>query len=513
VKFGLSLNDSEQGLLKLLLILSPIFALALRDSIFIHGDIGTHLSAGRHFLENGNFLLQEIWSSSAKGHRWLNMEVLWQIGAAGLEKLGGGFALLGLVTVLQLTFILCIVLLHIHKRGLRTLGAFLLLFFFVAIWPVCSNVETTLTISPRSFSYTFNPLLHLGIYLCLRNKLSSKTLAIFLVGLIPIWGMIHGAAFYSVTIIGALSLELLYKRKIKDLSYVLAGLGLGYTLLVLVHPLGIDLLKTILLGSYDPTNAFNSGTIDADLFSTEVLLYLGLVIPFYMLSVRKIGLADHVLFFFYLYMGTKSNRDLPHFVIFSLPIFASCLSTRTASFATRLPAITRVDKAFDKAMAKVSEMMPSLLTGLVFLGLLGLYLKRAPLDYPQPPFPVKAGDYVEAKLMDKSMFTDWNFGGYFIHRFNGQLPVSIDGRGARAYPLEILEHYTLIYTDPEKMVTSIEEEAVVIREALPITEILRQRKQLWKETYSDGFSVIFERREKENTAELKSPGSEPSINH
>jgi hypothetical protein len=408
-------TDALGLLLGLLIFFDAIF----RANRFFLSDPDTywHIATGRWILVERAFPRHDIFSHTAAGQPWVNMEWLAQIMLAWTYNwLGWGGLILLCGLLIALTFVLLYALLARELHATVALGATATSLMFASIFLVA-----------RPHLLTF-PIIVVWTACLARASEESRRPSLWLLPLIVLWANLHGGFTLGLFLAAGFGLEATVaapsaeRRRvaIKWLSFWVGALLAGcvtpygyHYLLQTFHVLDLgDILRHI--GELRPMNPYADYTQEVILLC---LMGMGLLFGV------KIGLVRVLMIFVLLHLALQHVRGL---AIFALVLPLMIAHPLRQQFPFLRPSTDPLP-LFDVRRVRPLVTAIALIATFVLTGLLGTaYMILRPLDAP-PGFltPAAALNYALQAKVTGPVFNDYDFGGYLIFR---GIPTFIDGR-------------------------------------------------------------------------------------
>ena len=493
--------------------------------LFLHFDLGWHIFTGDLIRSTGEVPQQELWSSTAKGYRWLNYYWLWEVFASAIYELTGDFSGLFIFVAIQSGLTCALITWHLLTRECSFLATSAVSLLFGCTWFIANSLNPSVTLSPKTLNWLFFAGLHLLLFLISERNRSRITWLIPL--LIGLWGNIHGLAAPAITLIGSFCLQSILQTKWRTSLHLGASILAGYLLLTLAHPLHLEFWKLVISSAGDPATAFNTGNEAFDVHNSPGVVYLVVFVVVMIVGRPKVLIADAITTLFWLIIGLTVNKAFPLFMLCSAPMLATGLDrlgSRFSSYQSRMRNPKRVfmrgifaiplintqtlSSNFKRVISKAGSIFKPLeqLFGLarttalllpisIFVLILSPYYlsNKYPrgFDYPNSLYPKDAFNYLLKNHGEQKILTDWNYGGFIIHKTKGSFPIFVDGRSAGAYPTQILLDYRKLDTEPEIILNKYEIEVTFLRKQVPANTILKKSEQ-WRHRYSDSLVSIYE---------------------
>ncbi len=390
----------------------------------VDGDLGRHITVGEYILQHGSIPTRDVFSHTMRGqpltpHEWL--AALFFALAHRLAGLNGVVWLTALIVALTFTLVMA----QSYERSRQ-----ILLSLGLALWAAAASSLHWLA---RPHLWT---MLFLALWVCgLETLRRGGRFRWYLLPLLMlVWANTHGAFIAGFVVWGAYLAETLWNRWGRGISVdetaalpQLARIGAFSLAATLLNPAGWRLWETTFgflrnrylvshTAEYLPPNFHDPSTwpfLALVAFSVLALALKG----------RSLPLSHALLLSGWTAMGLYSTRNIPLYAIVSVPILAGMLGRpRPDGLQARLG---RMESALKGALWPAG-----------FAFLMGLALASgARLDFggrgnvflPET-FPVQAAEWLEAHPQTGNVFNYFPWGGYLLYRFQGGLPVFIDGQ-------------------------------------------------------------------------------------
>jgi hypothetical protein len=427
---------------------TDVIALLLAVSVFSHAifllnqgflrdpDTYWHIMTGNWMLTEHQFPKQEIFSHTAFGQPWLDVEWLGQIILALVYDLLGWQGLILLSgLVLSLTFVLLYVLLARNLRPTVALGAVAVSYIFASIHFLA-----------RPHLLTF-PIIVLWTAALARASEEKRRPTLWLLPLMILWTNLHGGFTIGLILAAGFGLESVIAAPATQrqrVAFQWLGFWLATLLVCGVTPygyqsvvrtyLGLDLGNLLSdIGEWRPMNAqddYNQETI--------LLCLLALALMFG----AKIGFIRVLMVVGLLHLGLRHVRGMPIFALTVPLIMAHPLRQQFAFLRPTVDSFPLFDRQrFRPVLATVA-----LAATLVAASALGMvYVILHPADAPAHNMtPAAALDQVMNAHVDGPVLNDFDFGGYLIFR---GIPTFIDGRTLPFGKEFALEYFKAIAPD------------------------------------------------------------------
>ncbi|RPI21281.1 MAG: hypothetical protein EHM70_25335 [Chloroflexota bacterium] len=324
--------------------------------------------------------------------------------------------------------------------------------------------------------------------------------------LMLLWANTHGAFILGLVVLvcflGGYFLRGIFQHnwvenlpEIKRFT-ILLGVSLAVTL---VNPDGIRIWQTIYgflssrylvshTAEYMPPVLYQTGVLPFTLLLVFGIICL--VLYWKTLPVHKV-----ILLVAFGVFGVTSGRNIPLYIIISLPILAECFARLLPDFKLQL------DRQNDPATS-ISEPKPFLfgfpvaLSILIFLcGIVLFQVQPAVSErnqYSASRYPVQAVEWLESHPQPGRVFNDFMWGGYLLFRMWPDTLVFIDGQ-TDFYGEALTRDYEVIsngWDDWDRLLQKYQISWVLIPVGSPLVEGLDGSGN-WHRIYADPTAVIY----------------------
>ena len=398
-------------------VIFSVAIFALNRGFLSDPDTYWHIATGKWMLAARAFPRHDIFSHTAAGQPWVNMEWLAQIILFWIyDWLGWRGLILLCGLVITLTFVLLYALLARELRATVALGAAAISLLFASIH-----------FGARPHLLTF-PIIVVWTAFLARASEENRRPSPWLLLLMMLWANLHGGFTLGLVLAAGFGLEATIaapsaeRRRvaIEWLSFWLGALLAGCvtpngyaSILETYHSLNLgEVLRY--LGEMRPMNPYLE-------FTQEVILLCLLAMA--LLFGAKIGIVRVLMIFGLLHLALQHVRGL---AIFGLTLPLMIAHPLQQQFAFLRPTTDRFP-LFDMHRFRPLVTGVALVATLVAASLLTTaYVTLRPVDTPPNHFaPATALDHALKANVTGPVLNDYDFGGYLIFR---EIPTFIDGR-------------------------------------------------------------------------------------
>lgn len=458
------------------------------------GDTFWHLAAGRHMLENGVILTQDIFSHTAFGKSWTAHEWLSEIIMAWLHQ---HFGLTGTVLFFFLIAALTFWLLF---RLVSTVAGDWAAAFAVSLALIFSMRH--MLVRPHIFSWLFGVI---TLY-----ALHKQGRWLWILPLLTIlWTNLHGGFILGLALqglfIGGAVLDGLFSgsyTKLKSLFGKVKCPSIFFALSILatgINPFGFKLLIFPFLVS---SKVFSTGIhewLPANLQHDR--LFRAFLLSFLLLmSLRSTPTTwtDRLFAVFFFNAALMHQRYKNIASIFLCPYFALALKSLPWN-KLKLPVRISNSKQVQTSASSGPLITITLAFLLIFVSGPGhpytqTILQRF-IPIPVDKHPIEAINFLNQTTLSGKMFNKYSWGGYLIYALEPKQKVFIDGR-ADMYGEDIFGDYQKIVSldkEAEELLDRYDVDWVLF----PIDSVLIRYLKVtgkWQEIYSDDMASILIRR-------------------
>ncbi|MBX9723139.1 MAG: hypothetical protein K2X81_17180, partial [Candidatus Obscuribacterales bacterium] len=318
----------------LFVLILCLFFVFLPNFILGDGSTGWHIVDGQYILAHGQIPQKDLISYTFADKHWVAYEWLFDLVLAILDKIGG-IKMVAVACCSAIALLFALIYQECRKRGSHFISAT----FFCVSGALCSSIHWLARPHLVTFFEVFIFTKYLQDYF--DKKISFRKLAIILSVSMLIWVNSHPAFLMGLVITGIylVSDGLIWfcsadseKRKestkrIRDFAVLIAIL-LAVTF---VNPYGLDLYKYIFeylqqSAVWSQNDEFSSPVFHGQL---QVLLlefmYFALAIGL-VCTQKKPSLARFLTVLAYAHLSLASRRNMPLFVIVSLPLITELIA-------------------------------------------------------------------------------------------------------------------------------------------------------------------------------------------
>lgn len=310
-----------------------------------------------------------------------------------------------------------------------------------------------------------------------------------------VWVNCHAAFVVGLGIVAAFAVEAWWEGK-RGMGWVkewglpsLAALGAA-----LVNPYSYHaLLYPFMLTGNKLMMWLNAEWISPDFQGPYSRAYLGIILlalAAFALSSRPRRLADILLTLGALHLSLVSNRHVPLFALMVTPILAEHAGDVLRSHWLRAAPASRTT-------ALVAAL------GIYLLIALPVRLNQLPrqkwFDYcaGMGSFPVAACDYLDRQGWSGNVYHELVWGGYLIWRYDGRVPVFVDGRNEVFFERAFEDCYRITWCErnTQSILDHWKIDTMLIMRNQMLETWLRQSPH-WTPAYEDDVAIVFRRRER-----------------
>jgi hypothetical protein len=471
------------GIYIFLISFACVYYLSNATLLLGHFDLGWHLAAGDLIRGRGSVPFQDPWSFTLADRQWFNLSWLWDVIASVVFQYANFIGLIlfvvacGAFIVGYLTYV-CL------SSGASVTAVTLSVFSACLLYPTfASDPNIYLAASPNTATMLFCVVFY--------GECLKRTRWFLLPAMMVLWVNLHGGFMLGFLIIGIFGGAALLRRDWADVKiYSLAGAGCFIA--VLINPYGWHIYEgvTSTLGHfvqayitewwpYSRNIAFPAnlpGILYMATFAALELLELRYRSP------RHIPLGSRLLAWLFLFLGLYQFRYMSLFFIFAT-----------------VPLALHIDRLLPKTLENFKIQSSLMAAGIVGLCALPFtFTKVVPtLALPQM-LSQQDADYLRAHFSHVRVLNNWNVGSYVIFLTHGTVPVFVDGRGATAYPDDLLRDYFKLVA--ERGLDETAWDTVLAKYKIDAVLWVKAHEQLrrflvdkkgWKEEYAGMYESIY----------------------
>jgi hypothetical protein len=362
--------------------------------------------------------LTDPWSINTQGFPWLNSSWGWDCIAWIMYRYTG------LTGLLCITALLCAALVRLVTSIAETAGAKAAVAIPVGIWMLLALLTYELPEAPVSIAPQTTTLVLL-VLLQLRLERDDQRQPWWGPLLLVLWANLHGGFVAGqLAIIVAVAARLL---RVGRIGIAREALLAGACLVApVVSPYGFDNYLYVIRHLSSPASEVifewqGYALSQSVLASTFIIAFVA--------SVVVAGVRRHhalvVQAIVWLGFGLDHQRNIALFLVSAAPLLAIAGS----SFLR-----TDMQPLVPQRIARTAFAMLVLASPAIVRS---QFANR--VEWPAQMYPKQEIAYLVDHLRGRRLYNHWNFGSYIIFDAAGRVPVFIDGRGATAYPPELLQ--------------------------------------------------------------------------
>ncbi len=391
-------------------------------------DTGWHIMSGHEITASAHVPEHDSFSFTADDYPWLNLSWLWDVFASLIDSIGGLYLLSALTIILggaTLAFLTWFTL----NRGAGTVATmFAVTFGIFGFMPA-------LLVRPHQFTNIFTLSFTAILYFFAKTPAAYKKL--FLLPLIMLfWANMHGGFFTGFTIIAAYLCQFLLQKQAREFKLLFL---FGFTTLaaVFLNPLGINIFtaayRTLGGPMKDYIGEWRSPSDIRD------FIYIGLFAIVFIPSFKIHSIAEKLLCLFWLAETMIAVRNLPIFMLISVPVFATGMVHLGGRFQIYREREHEYTAQFSSRF--LNKFLPMLAVALSLAFLTPQWAKLVHFKPDSTNFPKTEIDYIIREKPNARLFNHYDYGGYVIYESKGKLKTFIDGRAETAFSPAIIKDY------------------------------------------------------------------------
>ena len=467
------------------------------------GDLGFHITLGRHILDSGKIPSTDIFSHTMTGQPVIEHEWLAGVIFAAIDNLlGFNGVILLCALVIASSFLL------VYKNLKKESKTLLIPILVTAITVATSMVHWV----ARPHIFTF---LLFSLWMIVLEKLYQGRFMLWWVLplIMLLWANLHGVFVIGILtwfIYGfGIAWDQFFSRTTNEnptlptffWRYYFLG-GVTAFLASLINPYGFRLWRMIFshVSSRfltDNTQEFMSPNFHNVEF-WPFLIYVGLLIAVLGLVKKKwnSGLLFNAAL--WLILGLYGARNVPLFGIASAPILSEGLDDLFSNVVEKSKIFSKI-RQLDHRLQKTDRIVkgalwPILSVIIVFSGLqMGFRFDAEGLGYGFDPdiFPVEAVNWLENHPQDGDMFNTFDWGGYLQYRLWPDKLVFIDSK-SHLYGEKFVQQYlkTLrIENDWEDIFDEYKISWAILPPETPVSDVIQEELN-WETVYKDDTAIV-----------------------
>jgi len=444
-----------------------------------HYDLGWHLAAGDWIRHQGHVPFRDPWSFTAGDRQWFNVSWLWDVFASALFQHANFGGLIIFVVACGAAIAGCLTSICL-RSGASPVAVCISVLLACLLYPAFAAFPNIyLAASPNTSTMLFCVIFY-GV--CLK-----PTRRIFLLpAIMLLWANLHGGFVLGFLILGVFGGVALFRRD--WVNFKIFGLvGCACFSATFVNPLGWHLYEGVAatLGNFAQDYVtewwpyYRNITIPG---SIPGILY---ILAFVVFELRYRGLRPveaRLLSWLFLFLGLYQFRYMAFFFIFSTVPLALHLDRLLPRRANDFV----VERALLFAGIITAFALPFVYGQMGTVGLPQMLSERDVL-------------YLETHFPHARLLNHWNYGGIFIFRTRGAIPVFVDGRASTAYPDALLRDYFKL---GQAEVDGAAWDAVLAKYHIDTVLWVKAHNELrrflvgkrgWKEAYTGSYASIYVR--------------------
>lgn len=405
-----------------LLILTVLFSLRLLSD----PDLGFHLNAGRWIIHNLSIPQTDIATYTVPDHEYIDLHWLFQVFIFAVFKLTGyqGLSILVCLLVCTLFFL---TYRRLVDSGVPYPTTIPMLFVALLI------MEPRFFLRPELFTYLFFTL----TLIVLQKYYEKRRIHLFILPLIMlVWCNMEALFILGFSLIWAYFIGLWIRDRKPDLR--LLGWGMVTAMVCLINPYGLKglLFPFELLSRFQSGNIFHEHIKEfRPLFQLEnwsvkefaSLAYMLLSAGTIFITLKQRKPHEIILWVVYGILGLVAIRNIPLFIIVSLPITAQAISgiVRQTGNRIRMKGRKSIELLFASIlMLFILLLIPRVITNTYYANNFSYNKTGIGLDRLQQPEAV--AEFMLSNHLDGRIINSLSYGGWFSWRLSQ--PVFIDAR-------------------------------------------------------------------------------------
>lgn len=385
--------------------------------LICHLDLGQHLRTGELILSEGRLPMSDPWAYTTNGYRWLVSAWAWDCVAWLLFSSGDYLVLLFLTCCLG-AGIGASLAASARYSGANEISSLLSAFIILVCIISYEVPELPVSISPQTIT------LFVFAVFSLHLRKRQWRLPYFSPLLIALWSNLHAGVISGLILLAyALFVQCLRFQRPPAVRQLL--LFLLCLLAPLASPYPFSFYENIYRHFTSPSAQFIYEWLPYRFPQCPLLsLFIGLFVLSPVFVPLKKNWEEYLLAGFWLCMGLQHQRNMAIFLTAAAPIFALLFS----HFVRYIP-LTLPPRKYIIIFGTASFLLSPIIIGSRFPG---------KIEWPSHIYPKIEIDYLLEHFRDRRLYNHWNFGSFIIFRAPFKIPIFVDGRGATAYPPELL---------------------------------------------------------------------------
>ncbi len=475
----IGLTFQKSGIYIFLISFACIYYVSNTSLLLEHYDLGWHLAAGDLIRARGSVPFQDPWAFTLGDRQWFNLSWLWDVIASTVLQYTGFIGLVLFVLACGAVIVGYLVSICLSS-GASAAAVCISVFFASLLYPsFVTPPNIYLAASPNTATMLFCVIFY--------GECLKKTRRFLLPAIMLLWANLHGGFVLGFLIIGLFGgIALLRRDWINFRVYGLAGVAC--LVATLINPLGWHIYDgvTATLGHFVQEyitewwpyiqNVSVPGCIPG-------VIYISIFAALELCNGRStpVALEARLLSWLFLFLGFYQFRYMSFFFLFST-----------------VPMALHIDRLLPRKL-NILEVQKTLLTA----GVVGVC--ALPLTFVQMkpalalPNMISEQDalYLKTHLSHARVLNHWNVGGLLIFRTQGTVPLFVDGRGATAYPDDLLHDYFRLVSEDidetvwDTMLRKYRIDAVLWPKGHQSLRRYLVGKRGWKEEYTGGYETVY----------------------
>jgi hypothetical protein len=416
----------RSGIYVFLISFTCLYYLANTQLLLGHWDLGWHLAAGDLIRERGHVPFQDPWSFTLGDKQWYNLSWLWDVIASVIFQYAKFSGLVFLVVACGAVIVGYLAAICLSS-GASAIAVCIAVFAACLLYPSFATPPNVyLAASPNTATMLFCVVFYGE---CLR-----RTRWLLLPAMMVLWVNLHGGFPLGFLVIGIFGGAALLRRDWSGFR-IYSFTGVGCFIAIFVNPLGWHIYDgvTSTLGHFVQAHITEWLSYYQNLSMPESIpgiAYIAIFVGFELLALRHrasrpVPLEARLLSWLFLLLGLYQFRYLAFFFLFSA-----------------IPLALHIDRLLPKNLNMFQIQRSLLAAGIVGLCALPVFFMQArpALEFPEM-LSEQDARYLQSHFSHARLLNNWNVGGLLIYYTRGTVPVFVDGRGATAYPDELLRDY------------------------------------------------------------------------